>query len=231
MAQIKQTTGVVETELANWIVPGHSIFGRNLSKKRVEMDVLDYLKEWLPSYISEQEQQEELGRGFYPEIVSWTRTNQDIEKFPEDSLPAVVVVSPGMAEEPKKDGRGIYRVKWTIILGIIFSGNDYESTMDGASDITAAARLCMLQGQTLNKSVGYGYRGVDLIAERFDDSPPLAGGMNRTVGVGSLLFTVDSANVVSVNAGPTQEHPFPDHDTPYPPAEPVDTVNIEVGAP
>lgn len=215
MSQTFPTPQVVESEQARWTTPVHTLFKRNLSKRQIEIDVLAYLKEWLPSYVSEQEVQEGFARGHYIEFQDYTRVNQSIEKFPESATPTLVVSSPGLFEEPVKDGEGNYRAKWSIVLGIIASGNDYEETMDMTSVLTAATRMCMVQGPTLNKPPYSGYIGNKFLLERYDDIDLGLTGMNRTVGVGSLLFWVEARNVVSSNAGPTAEHPFPDHDTPY----------------
>src|SRR3954469_11008205 len=86
----------------------------------VEQAALATLRKWASTYLGEAEDQHELTRGTLARPRSYTATNS-FDKWPEDQLPCVLLVSPGLAQPPNVEGNGRHRAQWALGVAAIIS--------------------------------------------------------------------------------------------------------------
>jgi len=174
---------------------------------QVEAWLQAHLQLWLPTYIAEMERQTSRAAGVLPLPRRYTTFNR-FDKFPEDQLPCIVVVSPGLQDIPAKTGEGRYRARWTLGVGCVVSASTQEASEELAKVYAAAVRACVLQRPSLG---GY-TRGAGWLHERYDDLPTTD---SRSLAAGQVIFWVEVDAVTNVNAGPTQPDPESDYLQPY----------------
>lgn len=169
-----------------------SVFGNLLTGRDVEQDVLEHLQTWMGTYLAEVERQS--GLAPLPPVRSWTSHNE-FDKWPEEQIPCVLIVSPGLAGAPVKDGDGTYRASWSLGVAVIVSGASRDDTNHLAKLYSAAVRAILLQHPGLADDC----RGVTWVDERYDDLPPEDG---RTLAAGQNVFAIEYTNVLNSRLGP-----------------------------
>lgn len=176
-----------------------SIFGPIIDANQVEEAVRDTLQLWFPTYLRELEDQRGMTMNDLPDPRAYV-VSGDNDREPEDQLPAIVVVSPGLAENPMQDGDGLFRAPWSVGVGIFTSARDRESTEKLVRLYCAVARAIMLQKQSLGGFAdGTTWLDEDFDEIEFDDT--------RTIGAGLVEFTVTVAGVVNRRGGPAAPTP------------------------
>jgi hypothetical protein len=149
--------------------------------------------------------------GSLPRARAWT-TSPDFETWPEDQIPRVLIVSPGLLQPPASDGPGNYRATWSLGIGVIVSARTMDETMELAKLYCAALRACMLQHQSLEGFAA----GVEWLDENYDDLPSID---TRSLGAGQAIFAVQVDDVSRRWGGPTS----PDSEPPEPDTTPLST--------
>lgn len=194
-----------------------TVFDHILTADVVEQHALETLQTWLPTYLREVERQTGRDPNTLPAVRSWKPVNI-FERWPEDQLPAVLLVSPGLIGTPEKEGDGYYRARWSLGIGVVVSARDAATTNSLAKVYAAAVRATILQHQSL----GGHSRGVGWVDEKYDDLPAEKG---RTLAAGQNIFWVEYAQVVSTKGGPIQPVPPDDEPPPedWPTVETADT--------
>lgn len=205
--------------------------GPIITDDMVEDAVVSHLKTWLPSYLAEVEDAVPgVERGFYkrPPGSSYT-TRADFDKWPEEMLPAIVVVSPGIDDDPVKDGRGNIRAQFQIGVVAVVSSTDQVATRRYAYRMGAAIRGVLIQKPSLGQAFNGAVRGIDWVGSRNNELPD-SGSADRSIWACQQLFIVEVDGLLSKRGG--LRNPL-DPDTNYAP-EPgdptVDNVNQPVGA-
>lgn len=190
-------------------------FGTIISGDLVEQAAMDTIKLWIGAYLRELERQSGRPVGKIPKPRSMTTLNQFSRVNLADQTPSLVVVSPGLAEDPSGKGDGGFTAKWAFGFAIIVSAKDQEATNSLCKLYTAAIRAVILQ----KSSLGGFARGTTWVDEKYDDLPPEE---SRTLAVGQGLFTVEVADVVNWQLGP-RTVPDPETEDPgdWPTAETV----------
>lgn len=199
-------------------------FGRIISDDQVEDSVIDSLWRWFPTYLSEIERQRGLDVPFYdrPAPSSYMpRTTFD--KWPEDMVPCIIVVSPGIEDDPVREGRGRYRARWEIGTIAVVESIDRDSTRKMAYHFGAAIRGVLIQHQTLDQALDATVRGIDWIGERNNELPEQD---QRTIWANRQLFTVEVGDVLARNVGPPNPEIGPTTDPPWPPIPVADPVTV-----
>lgn len=174
--------------------PVSETFGQIITGYDVEVAAQETLETWLETYIAEMERQQ----GRVVESVPLPRTinvMNGFEKWPEDQLPCLLIVSTGLIEEPMRLGDGTYWAKWDLVIGAITSARTQAESWDLAKLYGAAIRALILQNQTLG---GFS-RGCDWITERYDD---LSIEDHRSLASATVAFSVEVESVVR-DAGPS----------------------------
>lgn len=199
--------------------PYTSAIGRIVSGREVELAALAMLKRWSSTYLAEAERQTGRPVGSLPRIRTWT-TAPDFEKWPEDQLPCVLLISPGLAQPPMPDGSGHYRAQFSLGLATIVSAARMDDTAELAKLYCAVHRACILQHQSLEGFAA----GVTWVDENYDDLPSID---TRSLGAGQAIFAVQVDGISTRWNGPAtpSEPPTPDSE-PLPDDPEVDTVHV-----
>lgn len=198
-----------------------TIFDRIVTGGDVERWLLQHLRTWSGTYLSEVERQHGVEAGTYQRVRQWTVAGA-FEKWPEDQLPAIVLVSPGLAERPLKNGEGVYRARWSIGVSCICSAATMAAAHDMAMIFTAAHRTLLEQKPRLAEGV----RAIDWLDERYDD---LAFDDTRALYAGQVTTTIEVDSVLNASAGPlTPSEPIQPTTDPYPLWPQVQLVDVDV---
>lgn len=173
-----------------------TIFGDMKSARLLEQAAIDTLKEWLPTYLAEGERQFDREEQSMPHPKHYGRV-KEFEKWPENKLPALLVISPGLdGTRPRKDGEGRYRANFILGVGIALKTRDKNRTNDLVKDYAAVIRTLMVQKGTLG-----GYANG---TEYRDESHNVADteDQQRTLGTAQVIFSVELENLTQWGTGP-----------------------------
>jgi len=198
-----------------------SIFGRIVSGHDVEQWCMTTIRKWFGTYLAEKEQQDGLTRGELQRPRGYVIA-PSLDKWPEDQLPAVVLVSVGLAERPLKDGGGRYRGRWDMGVACVCSARTQMESHANAQRYMAALRDLFLQ----KPSLGGMASGVDWQGEQYDqlDYDDL-----RSIDGGFGQFTVEVENIALAGGGPATPNEPLDPDTlPWPDWPVVQTPDVVV---
>lgn len=155
---------------------------------------------WLATAIGEVERIEGLDPGALPKPLAVV-TSSDFEKMPEDQLPCILVITPGLTRPPERKGDGSMSLTWGLGIAAIVTDTDGASTRLLGQAYAAAISLAV----ALRPSFGLGARTV-FADERYDD---LDFGDGRTLGAGRCVFEVTVPNARSLRGGPSRPLPDP----------------------
>jgi len=189
--------------------PYISEVGPMVTGRDVELAAIATLKKWSSTYLADAEAQLGRPRGSLPRIRAWT-TSHDFEKWPEDQLPCVLLISPGLAEAPNMDGGGAYRANFGLGIATIVSAARMDDTAALAKLYCAVMRTCLIQKQSLEGFAS----GVTWLDENYDDLPSID---DRSLGAGQAIFAVQVDNVSQRWNGPA----YPWAVVPEPPTDPI----------
>ena len=160
------------------------------------------LKSWYPTYIDEVAAQRGRSRDAYQAPKGYVTVNQ-FDKWPEDALPLVLVISPGMVDRPVKHGDGSYTGSWYIATAIIIEARDEVSTRRLGRRYGAALRTCMMQHRSLDRALEDTCAVTDWLSEDYDLLPIEE---RRNLAVTRNIFTVRVDNILQVG-GPLEQLP------------------------
>ena len=199
-----------------------TIFERIVTGADVEAWCSELLLTWFGTYLSEVERQ----RGMTPGTLARPRglvLANGLDKWPEDQLPALLLVSVGTAEAPLKEGDGTYRARWDVGAACVCSARTEADSRTQAMLYIAALRALFVQRPSLDGwADGTVWTGETYDAELdYDDL--------RTLAAGIAAFTVEVRGVTTANAGPvTPEVPIDPDTEAWPPWPEVITPEVEV---
>lgn len=198
-----------------------SIFGRIITGDDVEQAVLALLRRWSGTYLAELERQHDLEAGTLPRIRSY-ETAPSFDNWPEDQIPACIVVSPGITGPPVRGGRGSYMARWSVGLGCVCSARTQAEAHRLGMLYIAALKTLILQRPSLEGFAA----GVDWVDESYTE---LSFDDRRTLGAGMAIFNVQVDDVVTAQAGPlTPADPLDPDTSPWPEWPHADTVTVDV---
>lgn len=159
----------------------------------IEQAVVDHFMTWEETYLSEVERAKNEQTRALPQIASF-QTRNEFDKFPEDQLPALVVVSPGIVEGSiEREGDGSYSALWDVGIAVVSSGQDETTTRQVRSMYGAVLRMVFLQHKDI--SIGIVEKWVD---ESYKDIPVDA---SRSVSVVQLIFQVRVEDILRESEG------------------------------
>jgi len=172
------------------------VYGRILTATQVEAAMRTHMTTWLNDYIREMELQTGRATNSVP-LPSSYKTSADFERWNEERLPEMVMVSPGLIGEPMGAGeRGKYRATWGMALVTVVSANTKANTDALAKLYAAAIRGAVMQ----HRSLGGFARATQWLDERYDVIP--SEGTRNLMSV-TVSFAVEVDDVVSTKAGTT----------------------------
>lgn len=182
-----------------------SIFEPIFVFSELEGDIVQLLRDWNGVYLKEIRIQ--LGQPttvVYPKL-RFIGVDNNFDSFPEEQLPMAIVISTGLADEPVKDGEGIYGGWVGVGVGVVASGRDEATSSHLVNVYASCVRSILLQHQAI---VPGKFGGVEYIDEQkepiYDDSA------DRTLHAVQLIFRVYVENLVNIYGGPGYE--LPDED-------------------
>jgi hypothetical protein len=174
-----------------------NLYGAVVTARDIREAVIGNLKDWSPAYVGEvsaQSGRARCGDGALPPFRSFG-TGTSFSTFPEDQLPACVVVVPGLTETPVRQGDGTYLAEWSVGIGVVVSGKDRDSTDDLVRLYSAAVRMAMIQKPSMG-GFALGCRWID---ENYDE---LAYDDSRTIAAGIVSLGIEVDAVVNSFGGP-----------------------------
>lgn len=171
-------------------------FENILTGSDVEQWVIDMLKKWALTYINELQFQIGWDGAQIPVPRSFT-TRTRVRHFEDDQLPQCIVVSPGLADRPRKEGNGVYRATFSMGVSVIASAKDESTTKALARFYAAVTRAILLQHASLDGKAD----GMEWWDESYDDIEDDAD-VSRVLAAGSNFFRIEVPNVVTWGAGP-----------------------------
>ena len=194
------------------------IFGPLVTTVDVDGYVLDTIKLWLPTYLTQIEREKELGHGFLARPKTYSNVLDD-DTFPDYVLPAILVTTDGTSDDIERAPGGVHNAFWHFVVTAIVRGPDEAGTRQAASLYAASIRRLLLQKRSLGGKASAVYWNSELISPVADTSD---NGRNLAAGIGD--YTVLVNRVVQSDAGPIQTDPEEDpHDyDDWPLAEIVD---------
>lgn len=163
----------------------------------VESAVSSTLQLWFPTYLREIERQHDREQLALPAPRSYQLVSEtdDPARWPEDQLPAIIVLCPGFAEAPRHSGTGVYDARYTVSVAALVSANTQSATRQLARLYGAAVAAIIVQ----NSSLGSFASGVSWIDESYDNIPSESA---RSLACVIESFTVDVSAVLTSSAGP-----------------------------
>jgi hypothetical protein len=198
-----------------------TIFGRFVSAVDVEDWCWRLLQRWFGTYLAETERQAGLEAGFYQRPRGFV-TAPDLEKWPEDQLPALILRSVGIPEPPLKDGGGRYRVQYGIAVSAVCSARSEQESRRMALHFLHALYALFVQRPSLDGHAD----GVTWLRSRVDE---LAYDDSRSIQHGSADFLVQVNDAVTAKSGPsTPAEPLTPDTEPWPLWPTVETTHVDV---
>lgn len=176
------------------------VFSLMIDGDQIEEAFTAFLKLRYGTYLDEIAEQRGRPRGTYQHPKSWVIEN-DFDKWPDDALPCVLVISPGIEDEPKKSGNGNYRAVWFVATAVIVRARNRKDTRKVAMRYGAALRTCVLENRSLGGALEGKMRVKDWVSEDYDD---ISDEDNPNLFAAKNIFRVEVDDVVNVNAGPTE---------------------------
>jgi hypothetical protein len=197
-----------------------SIFGRIVTGYDVEQAVLAVLQRWSSTYIAELERQHGITACSIARVRGWSLA-PSFDKWPEDQVPGVLVVSTGAAA-PIRHGDGTYRATWAVELGCVVSAQTQQLSRELAMLMLSAHKAIIVQRPSLEGFAdGTRWLAESYTALPFDDT--------RSLYAASATLAIDVEDVLTSLAGPvTPDNPPADPCAPFAPWPTVETVDVEV---
>lgn len=172
------------------------VFGKIVIAAEIEQDVTLCLQKWFPTYIRQVEAQAGLPVGVIPPPANYTNRNS-FDAIAGELLPKCVVISPGLADTPLRDGRGWYRAQWQVGVGVATAQPTEEAAMMHADIYGGAARALILQQVCGDSDL---INDVQYVNESYEDLPIV--NQVQLYRSASIFFIVDVDDVVNRWKGP-----------------------------
>jgi hypothetical protein len=200
-----------------------SIYERIITDDQVEDAVMETLKKWLSTELRVIEEDLGLVAGHYQRPQSWG-VHGDFDKFPEEAMPSVIVISLGAADVGREGNKKI-RTAYDIAVAVFASSTDFNKSRLFAYRLSGAAKAVMIHRQSLDGALDGTVRGVNHTGGQ-NGEMPVDG--ERTVWASRQTYSVEVANTITMSAGPSAPDstppPDPDPSTPPDPLPAWDTI-------
>jgi hypothetical protein len=197
---------------------GEHIFGPLIDGGEVEDRVIAHLRGWEPTHRAEIERRRADDHGWdngLAPIKDYRVTHAADDKWPEDQLPMILALCPGLAGQPSVDGSGKVTVPYTVGIIAIASGIDRADAKAIARAHLAVATLSILQ----HRSIGGLAESVKWVDGR-NQEVTRGVDLDRNLFSASAIFQVSVPEAIDMSAGVAQ--PLSDPDT-----EPADRPTVD----
>lgn len=143
-------------------------------------------------YLRHAEQQAGKAQGYLGPLQSFGVVSE-YDRFPEDHLPAVIVATPGILEEPEHDSEGYYRATWALEVSVTATGSNPVDARRRSQLYAAAIRGLVLQVPLA--APGFKASVRRWMDESYTDVPT---SKRRSILATSNVFAVEVEDVVSL---------------------------------
>lgn len=200
-----------------------STIGPILDPGLLHDSLIAHLKKYLPIWLAEVDAERNvpvptsLPKAY--EVVS------AIDLSSEPQMPAIYIVSPGMADPPMREGNGTIRCVWEVNIAAIVNGPDQVATEKLGKRYFAAILGCIMAKRSLGDP---NVRGTDFMGDSYNDLPA---DERRTKGIAYLRFNIEYDHVARSLMVNIPDDPPDDPTTPlpdYPTLPDIDHVHVDV---
>jgi hypothetical protein len=164
------------------------------------------LRNWMPTYIKDLCLQNGIAHSLDdPNHLVPPRSynvRNDQARWPEEQMPAVVVVNTGMARPPRMYGDGRYSGFWRVTVLTYCHGIDKTTTNRNNQIYAAAVRAILLQKRTLGGVAA----GVEWEAEDYNEATTDPQG-TRTMASSAITMVFEVENIINREGGPRETVP------------------------
>jgi hypothetical protein len=174
-----------------------SIFGPIFDGSVLTRAAIATLKTWFPTYIKEIEIQRGYRTGEIPKPKTYAE-RWAFDSYPDDKMPAVIVVSPGMSDPPRRDGDGTASGWWILGVGIIAAASTEDNSERLAKIYGAGARTILEQKGWLDES--WEFNGCIVMDESYTEVPDIE--QARTMRSVLITSRVQVLNMWNRQGGP-----------------------------
>lgn len=187
-----------------------SVYGTIKPPDELSMKIAETIQARHDEYLAEVERVVGLPPRKIPRIKSYSFTDDgNLDKMPEDEIPCVVILTPGVASQPVMDGDGYFRVNYVASVAVIAAGQNQEEASKLAKWYGVMIATLLLQNSGVGGYVdGMTWRGV-----RFDDLPTEAA---RSMAIAFNVFEMEVPDVLTMNGGLPEppDDPYEDQELP-----------------
>jgi hypothetical protein len=196
--------------------------GAAVTSYRIEQSLIDTMVLWSETFIANQERIQGLSARTIPvpERGQFTTVSETFQKWPENATPAILVLAPGLAGQPRVEADRTLTASVAIGIGIITTSTVPGGARETAHIIGAAYRQLLLRVKPIGLS-GY-FDGMRYIDERYNDMP---GTDERNKASARLVFTMNIRRWADARGRPIDMDRPPEN--PYDPPEGWPTVGGE----
>lgn len=182
--------------------PAPNLFKQIVTPGMVERAMAAAVELWIDTYLGQIERIE----GYDPGQIERPRgviTRSEFDKWPEEQIPLIVVMTSGLAGKPERHAQGNYHASWAVGVASIVSDIDQENTRQLSLAYAAAVRSLVLQHKMLKSATwpdGFA-NGTSWEDETYSDMPSLK---ERSISAARVIFSVGVDDVVTEYAGPRE---------------------------
>jgi len=198
------------------------VFGPLVGAHEVEAALVELLQTWTWTYLNEVCRRAGIAPGALPPIRSW-RVSSDMENFPEDQHPAVIVRSLSAQVVRRGGGQTSHQQTWRWTLEV--GAQTVTRSIKAANAATPQPRLVALMYATAlrgaliqKRDAGKLLGMIDVQGERYTE---LASTADRSTHLASVLALVEVPHVAEWGRGPATPIEPDDPDVPASPEEPT----------
>jgi len=196
------------------------VFGPIFDGSVLTRAVINTLKMWFQTYIREIEYQRGWTVGEIPPPKTYAERWR-FDSYPDDKMPAVIVVSPGMTEHPHYDGDGTVNGWWALGVGVIAAASTEDNSERLAKTYGAAARLILSQKGWLDET--WEFNGTEILDETYGEVPDIE--QARTMRSAQVIARTQVMNMWNRSTGPLQPTAVPGEQWPEVDSVTIDAIN------
>lgn len=171
------------------------IFGSLILAPQLEDAAQGTIETWISTYLRRVERFIGKPALWLPNPKSYECTN-DFDHWPEEQLPAILIMVPGISGRPERDGERNYRVPFHLKIGVVVSADTRKHTERLSKYYAGAIRNLIANKGSLG-SFAVGSVWVD---ENYENKT--SDHSQRTLSRAEVCFDTEVYGVVKALAGP-----------------------------
>lgn len=186
-----------------------STFGTAISPRQAEKWLAAFIERWIQEYLAWYERINAIDPKTFD--MPWgIQSSSEFTHWQGENLPHIVIVSPGLAEPPEREGDQV-NACWNMAITVIVGGQSRSDVRDNQMAYATAIWAMIEHNRSADRPNEI--RGVNPVDIQFTDIPVEDSG---SYGSATLVCTVDVEAVISTRGYPPEDDP---RDDPYVPDE------------